>query len=111
LRFFQGETATLAKSADSGAGGTATGADSHPARARSIVGVVTEGGADAVGREAAARQQVGGLAALGQVDGTGRTETPADQVAGQSGPVPLEAVQSDSDRVPGQPWVPSSARM
>ena len=48
MRFFQGETATLAKSADSGAGGTATGADSHPARARSIVGVVTEGGADAV---------------------------------------------------------------
>src|SRR5690606_26074966 len=68
----------------------------------SVVRIPAGGGADGIAIEAAPGQQVCGLAPLGQVGRAGRSEAATDQVAGDLGPVALEALHGGGDRLPGQ---------
>ena len=68
-------------------------------QAGSVVRIQSGRGTDAVAVEATPGQQVGSLAALGQVERTGGTETPPDKIAGDPGPVALEALQGRGDRL------------
>src|SRR5690606_3491472 len=79
-------------------------APARPASAglASVVRIPAGGGADGLAVESAAGQQVGRLASLGQVGRAGGPEAAPDQVAGQLGPVALEAVHGGGDHLAGQ---------